>query len=162
MPPVNEAGTTTFATPTDREIVTTRTFDAPRRLVWEAWTNPEHLPRWMTGPPSWTMTVCEIDLRPGGSWRFAWRDTRGVEMEIRGVYREIVPPERLVSTESWGGDWPETLNTLVLAERDGRTTISNTVLYPSKEARDAVLGTEMKEGMSMSFDRLAELLRTLS
>ena len=151
---------TTFATPSDREIVMTRVFDAPRQLVWEAWTSPEHLPHWMLGPPGWTMPVCEVDLRPGGSWHFVWRKADGAEMAMRGVYREVVPPERLVSTESWGGDWPETLNTLLLVEEDGRTTMTLTVLYPSKEARDAALGTGMKEGMSQSFDRLAELLRT--
>ena len=162
MDAANKAGGTTFTTPTDREIVTTRTFDAPRRVVWEAWTSPEHLPHWMLGPPGWTMPVCEVDLRPGGSWHFVWRKADGAEMAMRGVYREVVPPERLVSTESWGGDWPETLNTLLLVEEDGRTTMTLTVLYPSKEARDAALGTGMKEGMSQSFDRLAELLRTLA
>ena len=161
MDAANKAGTTTFTTPTDREIVTTRTFDAPRRLVWAAWTSPEHLPHWMLGPPGWTMPVCEIDLRPGGSWPIGWRNADGTEMEMSGVYREIVPPERLVSTESWGGDWPETLNTVLFAEEGGRTTISQTVLYPSKEARDAVLATGMKQGMSLSLDRLAERLRTL-
>ena len=160
MDAANKAGTTTFTTPTDREFVTTRTFDAPRRPVWEAWASPEHLPRWMTGPPGWTMPVCEIDLRPGGAWHFVWRQADGAEMAMRGVYREVVPPERLVSTESWGGDWPETLNTLVLVEEDGRTIMTLTVLYPSKEARDAALGTGMEGGMSQSFDRLAELLRT--
>ena len=119
MAATNKAGATTFTTPSDREIVMTRVFDAPRRLVLEAWTSPEHLPHWMTGPPGWTMPVCEIDLRPGGAWRFVWRKADGTEMEMRGVYREVVPPERLVSTESWGGDWPETLNTLDLV-RGGR------------------------------------------
>jgi uncharacterized protein YndB with AHSA1/START domain len=151
--------TTTFTTPSDREIVATRIFDAPRRLVFAAWTNPEHLPHWMLGPEGWAMPVCKIDLRPGGAWHFAWRKSDGTEMEMRGVYREVTPPERLVSTESWGGDWPETLNTLLLTEENGRTTMTNTVLYPSKAARDAALKTGMREGMTMSFDRLAEYLR---
>jgi uncharacterized protein YndB with AHSA1/START domain len=116
----------------------------------------------MTGPPGWTMPVCESDLRQGGSWRFVWRNAEGTEMAMSGVYREVVPPERLVSTESWGGDWPETLNTLLLVEEDGRTTMTLTVLYPTQEARDAALGTGMKDGMSQSFDRLAELLRTMA
>ena len=153
---------TTFTTPSDREIVMTRVVDAPRRLVFEAWTNPEHLPRWMLGPEGWTMPVCEIDLCPGGSWHFVWRRSDGTEMGMHGVYREIAPPERLVSTESWGGNWPETLNTLILSEEDGKTTITNTVLYPSKEARDAALKTGMKEGVSESFDRLAQYLRTMA
>jgi uncharacterized protein YndB with AHSA1/START domain len=146
-------------TPTDREIVMTRVFDAPRRLVFEAWTSPEHLPRWMLGPEGWTMPVCEIDLRPGGAWHFVWRRADGTEMEMHGAYREIKPPERLVSTESWGGNWPETLNTLVLSEKDGKTTVTLTILYPSKEARDAATKTGMKDGVSASFDRLAEYLR---
>ena len=79
-------------TPSDREIVMTRVFDAPRRLVFEAWTNPEHLPHWMLGPQGWTMPVCEIDLRPGGAWHFVWRRSDGTEMGMHGVYQEIVPP----------------------------------------------------------------------
>ncbi len=162
MAMASKVGITTFATPTDREFVITRVLDAPRRLVFEAWTNPEHVPRWLLGPEGWTMPVCEIDLRPGGAWRFVWRHADGREMEMHGVYREIAPPDRLVSTESWGGDWPETLNTLVFSEEDGQTTLTCTILYPSKEARDAALKTGMKEGVSMSYDRLAEYLQTLA
>jgi uncharacterized protein YndB with AHSA1/START domain len=152
----------TVTTPTDREIVITRAFDAPRRLVFEAYTNPEHLPHWMLGPQGWTMPVCEIDLRPGGAWHFGWRHSNGQQMEMRGVYREVTPPERLVSTESWGGDWPETVNTLTLAEENGQTTITCRILYPSKEARDAALKTGMKEGMALSFNRLAERLGVMA
>ena len=160
---MDSAGATAFTAPSDREIVATRVVNAPRRLVFEAWTDPRHLPHWMLGPQGWTMPVCEIDLRPGGAWHFVWRRSEGTEMGMRGVYREVTPPERLVSTESWGGGWPETLNTLVLSEENGKTTtIRNTVLYPSKEARDAALGTGMKAGMSESFDRLAEYLAGLS
>jgi len=159
---VQNSAALTVTTPSEREIAMTRVFDATRRLVFEAWTNPEHLPNWMLGPRGWTMPVCEIDLRPGGAWHFVWRRSDGTEMGMRGVYREITPPKRLVSTESWGGDWPETLNTLILSEEDGKTTITNTVLYPSKEARDAALQTGMKEGVSESFDRLEEYLRTLA
>jgi uncharacterized protein YndB with AHSA1/START domain len=151
----------TVTTPTEREIVMTRVFDAPRRLVFEAWTHPEHVPNWMLGPAGWTMPVCQIDLRPGGAWHFVWRRSDGTEMGMQGVYREVVPPERLVNTERWGGDWPETINTLLLAEEDGKTTASLTILYPSKEARDAALKTGMMEGVSESFARLAELLRTM-
>src|SRR6516165_1811687 len=93
-------------TPTDLELVITRQVDAPRRLVFEAWTNPTHVPRWMLGPPGWTMPVCEIDLRVGGAWHFIWRNAEGGELEMRGIYKEIIPPERLVSIESWGGPWP--------------------------------------------------------
>lgn len=148
-------------TPSELEIVMTRIFDAPRALLFEAWTNPRHLPRWMLGPDGWAMTVCEIDLRPGGSWKFTWRKSDGTEMTIHGVYREIVPPERLISTESWGGNWPDTLNTLILSEAAGKTTMTNTILYPSKEARDAALKSGMKNGASMSFDRLAEYIASI-
>ena len=162
MTTANRVGAMTITTPSDREIVMTRVVDAPCGLVFDAWTNPEHVPHWMLGPEGWTMPVCEIDLRPGGAWHFLWRRADGSEMEMRGVYREIAPPERLVHTEVWGGDWPETLNTLVLSEEDGKTTITNIVLYPSKEARDAALKTGMKDGVSVSFDRLAEYLRTMA
>jgi uncharacterized protein YndB with AHSA1/START domain len=158
----NKVGMTTFTTPSDREIVATRTVEAPRAVVWTAWTGPEHVPQWMLGPEGWTMPVCKIDLRPGGSWHYGWRGAGGAEIEMRGVYREVMPPERLVQTESWGGDWPETLNTLVLAEKDGKTTMTCTVLYPSKQARDAALGTGMKEGWSASYDRLDQYLRRIA
>jgi uncharacterized protein YndB with AHSA1/START domain len=161
MPTTNTAntvGATTFTTPSDREIVMTRVVDAPRGLVFDAWTKPEHLPHWMLGPSGWTMPVCEIDLRPGGAWHFVWRKSDGTEMGMRGVYREVTPPDRLISTELWGEPWPETLNTLVLTEKDGKTTITQSVLYPSKEARDAALKTGMKDGVSASFDRLAAYL----
>jgi uncharacterized protein YndB with AHSA1/START domain len=162
MATAHEVGTTTFTTPSDRELVITRVVDAPRRLVWEAWTKPEHVPNWMLGPEGWTMPVCEIDLRPGGAWHFIWHGSDGTEMEMRGEYREVAPPERLVSTESWGGDWPETINTLTLSEKDGKTTITQTVFYKSKEARDAALETGIREGVSTSFDRLGEYLRTIA
>ena len=153
---------TTFTTPSDREIAMTRVFDAPRTLVFDAHTKPEHVTRWMLGPDGWTMPVCEIDLRPGGAWHYVWRKEDGAEMEMRGTYREVVRPERLVTTESWGGDWPETLNTMTLTEEDGRTTLHSTVRYPTTESRDAALRTGMKEGASTSFDRLEEYLATLA
>ena len=162
MPTTSSPGTTTFSTPSDREIAATRVFDAPRRLVFEAHTNPKHIPNWMLGPDGWTMPVCEVDLRPGGTWHFVWRKSDGSEMEMRGTYKEVVPPEKLVSTESWGPEWPETINTLTLTEENGRTTLTSTVLYPSKEARDAALKTGMKEGMNQSFNRLAEYLQALA
>lgn len=154
MTAANEVGVTTFTMPSDREIVATRVFDAPRSLAWEASTNPKHVPSWLLGPEGWTMPVCEIDLRVGGEWHFVWRSNDGREIEMRGAYREVTPPERLVNTESWGGDWPETLNTMVLTEQGGLTTMTVTVLYPSKEARDAAIATGMKDGWSASYDRL--------
>jgi uncharacterized protein YndB with AHSA1/START domain len=162
MTTANKEGETTFTTPTEREIVISRVFDAPRELVWDAFTSPDHLPRWMLGPEGWTMPVCESDLRPGGAYRYGWQKADGETMEIKGVHKEVDPPERLVSTESWGGDWPETINTLVLAEENGKTRTTQTILYPSKEARDAALGTGMKEGAAQSFDRLAAHLRAIA
>jgi uncharacterized protein YndB with AHSA1/START domain len=151
MTATSEAGATTFTTPSDLEIRATRVFDAPRELIFDAWTKPEHLPNWMTGPDGWSMPVCEVDLRVGGAWRFVWRRDDGGEMEI-------TPPERLVATESWGGDWPETVNTLVLTEEAGRTTVTQTTLFPSVETRDAALESGMKNGMNLSFTRLAAYL----
>jgi len=109
------------------------------------------------------MPVCQIDLRVGGAWHFVWRQSDGhqsdgTEMEMRGVYQEVVPPQRLVATESWGGDWPETVNTVTLTERDGRTTMTQRIWYPSEAARDSALGTGMTDGMSTSFDRLNDYL----
>jgi uncharacterized protein YndB with AHSA1/START domain len=148
--------------PSDLEVMVTRDFDAPRQLVWEAWTNPKRIPQWMLGPEGWSMPVCEIDLRAGGSWHFVWKNADGSAMEMHGTYREVTPPERLVSTESWGGDWPETVNTLVLSEKGGKTSMALSILYVSKEARDNALKTGMKEGMGLSFDRLEKVLATLA
>jgi uncharacterized protein YndB with AHSA1/START domain len=140
----------------------TRVFNAPRNLVFDAWTNPQYLPHGMLGPDGWTMPVCEIDLRPGGSWHFVWRHSNGKEMEMRGEYREVKPPERVVSSELWGPDWPETLNTVVFSEHAGKTTATITLLYASKEARDAALRTGMKQGMALSYDRLENYLSSLT
>lgn len=157
----SKTGVTTYATPTDREVVITRVVDAPRHIVFDAWTNPKHIPNWLIGPPGWTMPVCEIDLRPGGSWHYLYRKSNGSEMDMRGSYREVSPPSRLVSTESWGAQWPETVNTMDLTEDGGQTTITITMSYPSKEARDAALKTGMKEGSDQSFVKLDALLATL-
>jgi uncharacterized protein YndB with AHSA1/START domain len=153
-------GETTFTLPSDREIVITRVLDAPRGLVFDALTNPEHLPHWF-GFRDWTLPVCEIDLRPGGKWRYVMRGPDGEEMGMSGVYREIERPERLVYTESFD-DYPgETLNTGILIEEDGKTTFTATVLYESKEHRDAVLESGMQRGAAETYDRLAEHLAAL-
>lgn len=154
MTTADSIGATGFATPSDTEIEVTRVVDAPRELVFDCWTKPEHITQWMLGPPGWTMSVCEVDLRAGGSWHFVWRAEDGSELEMRGVYQEVAPPGRLVATESWGGDWPETLNSVIFSDEDGKTLVTSTMRYPSKAARDAALATGMKEGMGMSFDRL--------
>jgi uncharacterized protein YndB with AHSA1/START domain len=116
----------------------------------------------MLGPDGWSMPVCEIDLRPGGGWHFVWRKASGEEMAMRGEYGEVAPPERLTHTERWGGEWPETLQTLVLNESGGRTTLTATVLYPSREARDAATQTGMLAGWSQSYDRLEAYLPVMS
>src|SRR5262245_28626986 len=162
MSSASRSGVTTYSTPSDVEVRIVRVVDAPRRIVFDAWTNPKHVPQWLLGPPGWTMPVCEIDLKVGGAWRYTWRKDDGAEMTIAGTFREVAPPERLVTAERWGPEWPETINTLVLTESGGRTTISLTVKYPSKEARDAALQTGMKDGMDAGFARLDELLRKLS
>jgi uncharacterized protein YndB with AHSA1/START domain len=161
MATTTRPGVTTYTTPTDREIVITRVVDAPRRLVFAAWTDPKHIPNWL-GFETWTMPVCEVDLRPGGAWRYGWRNPDdGTEMTMGGLVREVTPPERLVTTERWGPEWPETVNTLTLTESGGRTTVTLTITYPSKAARDAALETGMKDGMDVSFARLDRLVRTL-
>jgi uncharacterized protein YndB with AHSA1/START domain len=151
-------GSTTYATPSDREVLVTRVVNAPRRLVFAAWTEPRHLQRWLTGPEGWTMPICEIDLRPGGRWRYVYRKASGKEMTLAGSVLEVVPPERFVTTESWGPEWPDTVNTLVLTESEGRTTIALTITYVSKEARDAALDTGAMDGMNRAFELLDELL----
>ena len=161
MATLSSQHTTTFTTPSDCEFVMTRVVDAPRRLVWEAWTDPQHVPQWLLGPDGWTMPVCEIDLRPGGRWHYLWRRDDGSELDMHGEYREIAPPDRLTFTERWGDEWPETLNTLVFTEADGRTTIAQTVRYPSKEARDAALATGMTDGLEAGYERLDQVLRAL-
>ncbi len=115
-------GVTRFATPSDNEIVVTRLVEAPREQVFDAWTKPEQVKRWMLGPDGYTMPVCEIDLRVGGTWHFVWRGPGGNEVGMRGEYRDVAPPERLVSTEHWGDPWPETLNAFDFSEEDDGTT----------------------------------------
>ena len=154
-------GTLRITTPSDREIAMTRVFDAPRRLVFEALTRPELVKQWLLGPPGWTMPVCEIDLKVGGVYRYVWRhESKGTEMAVGGVYRNILPPERIVATEKFDEAWysGEAVVTNVLVEQGGRTTLMTTVLYDSREIRDGVLKSGMERGVAASYDRLAELL----
>jgi uncharacterized protein YndB with AHSA1/START domain len=149
-------------TPSDREIAMTRVFDAPRNLVFDALTKPELLQRWY-GPRGWSLVVCEIDLRVGGAWRFVTRRPDGKEVGQRGVYREIVRPERLVNTESWE-DWNpgEVLVTAVLVEQGGQTTLTNTLLFPSQEVRDALVKSGMTNGAAETYDKLADYLASMA
>jgi len=144
-----------------REIVMTRIFDAPRTLVWDAFTKPELLKRWFFGPPGWTLTVCEVALKVGDTYRYVWRGPDGTEMGMGGVAREIMPPERLVATEKFDQAWyaGEAVGTIVLVEQDGKTTMTQTIVYESRETRDAVLKSPMESGVAAGYDRLADLLR---
>jgi len=154
---MKNTGTLKVTVPSDREITLTRVFDAPRQLVFDAFSKPELLKRWF-GPRGWSLITCEVDLRVGGGFRFVLSGPGGKEMGMRGVYREITPPERSVHMESYD-DFPgESQVTTVLTEESGKTTMTATVLYPSREVRDAVIKSGMEHGAAESYDKLAELL----
>jgi uncharacterized protein YndB with AHSA1/START domain len=154
--------------PSDREVTVTRSFKAPRALVFRAHTEPELVRRWMLGPPGWSMPVCEMDVRVGGSYRWGWRsDTDGKEFGFVGTFREVQPPSRLVHTEGYdpgtvGGGYPsggEALVTTTFAEGGGITTMTTVIDFGSKEARDAAVGTGMTDGMEQSYQLLDRVLR---
>jgi len=161
---MKSTGTLQVTTPTDREIAMTRVFDAPPRLVYDAWTKPELLKRWLGVFGGWKLAVCEIDLKVGGTYRYVWRGPDGAEMGMRGVYREIVPSERIVCTEVFDQPWyeGEAVDTLVFVEQGGKTTATTTVLYASKAVRDAVLKSPMEHGVAAGYDRLAEILASMA
>ena len=162
MMTANRPGVTAYTTPTDTTVEIRRLVDAPRALVFEAWTSPKHMPQWLGGLPGWSMIVCEPATRPGQAWRLTWRKADGSEMTLSGVCREFTPPSRMVQTERWGPEWPETVNTVEFTEQGARTMIALTVAYPSKEARDAALKTGMKDGMDLSFQLLDQLLEKIA
>lgn len=153
----------TVTTPSDRAIAMTRVFDAPKSLVWAAYTKPELMKRWGGGPPGHELVVCEIDLRIGGRWRWVVRAPGGAEMGLGGRYLEIVPEERLVSTDEFDQPWYEgdATSTVALVENAGKTTLTLSVVYASKEVRDMVLKTPMAEGVGAGYDRLAETLASV-
>jgi uncharacterized protein YndB with AHSA1/START domain len=154
---VKNTGTLQVTTPTDNEIVMTRVFDAPRHLVWDAFTQPELLKKWF-GPRGWSLSVCDVDLRVGGGFRFVMRGPDGQEMGMRGVYRELSRPGRSVHVETFD-DYPgESIVTAVFTEQNGKTTLTATVEYPSREVRDIVISTGMEHGAAESYDKLAEIL----
>jgi len=159
---VTNIGLLEITTPSDREIAMTRVFNAPARLVFDAWTKPELIRRWLGVRAGWTMAVCEVDLRVGGAYRFVWRGP-DMTMGMGGMYREVVPPTRLVSTEKFDEAWyeGEALDTMVLVEREGKTTVTTTVRYVSREVRDAVIKSGMATGVAEGYDKLAELLPSL-
>ena len=148
----------------DRELVMIRSFEAPRNLVFETLTKPELIRKWLLGPPGWTMPVCEIDLRVGGSYRYVWRHVAGHEMGMGGIYREIASPERLVATEKFDEAWYPggALVTFALSGQAGKTTLTQTVLYDSPEALQAVLKSPMEGGVTAGYDRLEEVLASMT
>jgi uncharacterized protein YndB with AHSA1/START domain len=157
---MKNTGTLKVTLPTDREVVLTRVFDAPRTLVFEAFAKAELLKRWF-GPRGFTMPVCEVDFKVGGGFRFILRGPDGHEMGMRGEYREILPPERTVHLESFDDfPGPPAQVTTLFVEKDGKTTMTATILSPSKEVRDAVIQSGMEHGAAESYDKLAELLAT--
>jgi len=158
---MKKPGTVTVTTPSDREISVARVFNAPKRLVYAAHTKPELLKRWVGGM-GWTLDVCEIDLVVGGAWRWVMRGPAGAAMGMGGVHREIVHETRIVRTEVFDQAWyeGEVLGTLSLAETEGKTTLTVTLLYDSKEIRDGVLKGPAISGMSANYDLLDAALET--
>lgn len=157
------SGTFTVTTPSDREIRMTRLFDAPRALVFEAMTRPEHIKHWWGNlGEGYSVPVCEVDLRVGGKWRFVNRTPSGEQAVFYGEYREVAPPERVVFTEFFE-PFPDTESvvTAELTEENGKTRMTATVAYPSREVRDMVKATGMERGAALSYDRLEEVARGL-
>ncbi|WP_129794139.1 SRPBCC family protein [Sphingosinicella sp. CPCC 101087] len=145
----------------ERELVITRLFEAPPHLVFEAHTVPALMKRWFTGPEGWTLATCEIDLRPGGTYRHEWAHEDGRKMGMSGTFQEIDPPHRLVATELFDEDWTGggTVNTQTFEPvGDGRTRLTTTVLCTSAEARDSMLQSNMEAGIAASYARLDAVL----
>jgi uncharacterized protein YndB with AHSA1/START domain len=147
-------------TPSEREIAMTRVFDAPAGMVFDAWTRPELIKRWLGAFGGWTFRVCEVDLRVGGAYRYVWRGPDGKEMGVGGVYREIVRARRIVCTEKFDEAWyaGDAVITTDFVEKNGKTTVTTMLLYTSKEVRDGVLKSPMEGGVARSYDKLAEVL----
>jgi uncharacterized protein YndB with AHSA1/START domain len=147
----------------EREIVMSRAFDAPAALVYEAYTTPALVKRWLGVFGGWELAVCEMDVREGGTYRWVWRNAaQGKEMGAGGVFREVSAPDRLVCTERFDDPWyaGEALNTVTFVEANGRTTMTSTMRYESTEVRDSVLRSPMETGVAKSYDALAEILAT--
>ncbi|HST78827.1 MAG TPA: SRPBCC family protein [Verrucomicrobiae bacterium] len=148
----------------EREIVMMRVFNAPRRLVFEAFTRPELLKRWLGVFGGWSLAVCEIDLRVGGRYRWIWRNVDGSEMGVSGMYREVVQDERIVTTERFDQPWypGEAVGTVEFTEEGGKTTLTQTLLYESREARDGVLKSPMEHGLEAGYKALDGVLSSLT
>jgi uncharacterized protein YndB with AHSA1/START domain len=158
------SGTATVELPTDDQILITREFDAPKHLVFKAFTTPELVRRWWSGKRG-EMTIAEIDLRVGGQWRYVMETSDGFEVAFHGEYREIVPDERVVSTEIYEipeqGDSPPTVNTATFTEVDGRTTLTILVQCPDKQLRDTIIDSGMEGGMQEGMDLLEQVAVSL-
>jgi uncharacterized protein YndB with AHSA1/START domain len=159
-----DAGNLKVAARGEREIVMTRVFNAPRRLVFEAFTRPELLKRWLGVFGGWSLAVCEIDLKVGGRYRWVWRNVDGSEMGVTGLYKEVVPDERIVTTERFDQPWypGEAVGTIVFTEEAGKTTLTQTLLYESREARDGVLKSPMEHGLAQGYNLLDQVLSSLA
>ena len=158
---VTSSGTAKVTLPTDEQILITREFDAPKHLVYKAWTTPELVRRWWSADRG-EMTVAEIDLRVGGMWRYVMVARRRFEVAFHGEFREIVPDERIVSTEVYEGmPDAEAMNTLTLSEADGRTTLTILVQHATKEHRDAHIDSGMEAGMQKAMDLLEQVAVSL-
>jgi uncharacterized protein YndB with AHSA1/START domain len=157
---VRTTGKLQVTTPSDREIAMTRVFDAPRRLVYDALTKPELVRRWLGVFGNHTMSVCEIDLKVGGKYRYVWSTPNAPDMGMGGTFEEIVPQERIVTTEKFDDPWypGEAVDTVTLKEQGGKTTMTTTVLYESKEARDEVLKSPMDTVVAASYETLDTVL----
>jgi len=153
-----------LSTPTDREVQVVRDFHAPRALLFEAFTTPELVRRWLLGPDGWTMPVCDIDLRVGGAYRYIWKnESNGSQMGLSGTFREVVRPERVVATEKFDEAWypGEAVITTTFEARGETTRVTILVLYESKEARDTATRSGMERGMAAGYDRLEVQLQSL-
>jgi uncharacterized protein YndB with AHSA1/START domain len=169
MTAVTSSGTAKVTLPTDTQILVTREFDAPARLVYKAYTTPELIERWWTAKRG-AMKVCEVDLRVGGTWRYVMDTAEGFEVGFHGEYRELVPDERIVSTETFEGAFPEghrfgpddyTLNTLTLTEVNGRTTLTLLTEARTQEVRDTIIASGMEDGLQNALDLLEQVAVSL-
>lgn len=157
---MKKVGQLVITTPSETEVRVERDFDAPRELVFEAHTKPELVRRWLLGPGDWTMPECEIDLRVGGRYRYGWQHAERGEMGMGGIFREIDPPARLVTTERFDEEWypGECVVTTVLTERNGKTHLEMTMQFESEAARDIALKSPMDEGIESGYARLDSIL----
>jgi uncharacterized protein YndB with AHSA1/START domain len=160
MSPATQNDSLIITTPSDREIAMTRVFNAPRTLVFEAYTKPALVKQWLGVRGGWKLDVCEIDLKKGGKYRYVWKHEKGAEMGMGGVFREVVPNERIVSSEKFDQAWyeGECIGTVTFVEKAGKTSLTMALLYDSKKIRDAVLASPMKDGIVDSFNLLEQIL----